>query len=127
MCALSPFNAQVDALQDRLNQSEIFRGVESLTIDRAQGRDMDAVCVSFVCSTRRVAGELLDDESRFNVAITRAKKKLILIGDAETLKSSPVIGRAIDFYRRGDGPRRSADAVRFRAQRLADSAPASVL
>ncbi len=129
VCTLSPFNAQVDALQDRLNQSEIFRGVESLTIDRAQGRDMDAVCVSFVRSNdARVAGELLDDESRFNVAITRAKKKLILIGDAETLKSSPVIGRAIDFYRaRGWTAPLGADAVRFARRALADSAPASVL
>ena len=90
---------------------------------------MDAVCVSFVRSNdARVAGELLDDESRFNVAITRAKKKLILIGDAETLKSSPVIGRAIDFYRaRGWTAPLGADAVHFARRALADSAPASVL
>ena len=74
---------------------------------------MDAVCVSFVRSTTPRAGELLDDESRFNVAITRAKKKLILIGDAETLKSSPVIGRAIDFYRAGMDRAVGADAVHF--------------
>lgn len=129
VCTLSPFNAQVDALQVRLNESQIFQGVESLTIDRAQGRDMDAVCVSFVRSNdARVAGELLDDESRFNVAITRAKKKLILIGDAETLKSSPVIGRAIDFYRaRGWTAPLGADAVRFARRALAESAPTSVL
>jgi len=128
VCTLSPFNAQVDALQARLNESQIFRGVESLTIDRAQGRDMDAVCVSFVRSNdARVAGELLDDESRFNVAITRAKKKLILIGDAETLKSSSVIGRAIDFYRaRGWTAPLGADAVRFARRALAESAPTSV-
>ena len=103
VCTLSPFNAQVDAMQARLNGYTLLRGVESLTIDRAQGRDMDAICISLVRSNdQRIAGELLNDERRLNVAITRAKKKLVIVGCADTLSSSPVLARAIDFLRRSN-------------------------
>jgi len=103
VCTLSPFNAQVDEMQARLNGYALLRGVESLTIDRAQGRDMDAICISLVRSNEQgIAGELLSDERRLNVAITRAKKKLVIVGCADTLSSSPVLARAIDFLRRSD-------------------------
>ena len=103
VCALSPFNAQVDAIKARLNGFKALSGDDApraLTIDKAQGQDMDAVCISFVCSNDEAkVNVLLNDTSRFNVAITRAKKKLILIGNAETLRSSPVLARALEFYR----------------------------
>ena len=103
VCALSPFNAQVDTIKARLNGFKALSGDDApraLTIDKAQGQDMDAVCISFVCSNDEAkVNSLLNDASRFNVAITRAKKKLILIGNAETLRSSPVLARALEFYR----------------------------
>jgi len=61
-----------------------------LTIDKAQGIDCDIVIISFAKQTGD-KGVLLKDIKRLNVAITRAKKKLILIGAAKYLKEiSPV-------------------------------------
>ena len=101
MCALSPFNAQVDAIESALGKFASLKKVESLTIDRAQGRDMKAVCISFVRSNEQhVAGELLNDRRRLNVALTRAKKKLVLIGAIDTLRSSPALADAHELLKR---------------------------
>lgn len=65
-----------------------WNGVEVSTVDKYQGRDKECIIVSLVRSnTERRIGSLLRDWRRINVAFTRAKKKLILIGSETTLKS----------------------------------------
>jgi DNA replication ATP-dependent helicase Dna2 len=62
-------------------------GLELHTADKFQGRDKEAVVVSFVRSNAdRNVGELLRDWRRINVAVTRAKAKLILVGSRKTLE-----------------------------------------
>jgi DNA replication ATP-dependent helicase Dna2 len=97
IAVLSPFNAQVDEIAELLKEDEKTSDVESLTIDKAQGRDFDAVIISFVKSNPRGdTTELLEDERRLNVAITRAKAKLILIGNIETLRRSRAMNKMLD-------------------------------
>jgi DNA replication ATP-dependent helicase Dna2 len=61
-------------------------GLEISTIDRFQGRDKPVIVLSFVRSNaKHKVGRLLEDVRRLNVAITRAKCKLIMIGSFETL------------------------------------------
>jgi len=61
-------------------------GLEISTIDRYQGRDKPAIILSFVRSNpHHKVGRLLDDVRRLNVAITRAKSKLIMMGSFSTL------------------------------------------
>lgn len=61
-------------------------GIELHTADKFQGRDKEAVVVSFVRNNQDLnVGELLKDWRRINVAITRAKTKLIMIGSKRTL------------------------------------------
>ncbi|KAF8311872.1 hypothetical protein DL93DRAFT_2082809 [Clavulina sp. PMI_390] len=60
--------------------------IEVLTADRSQGRDKDCVIVSLTRSNKRGdIGELLRDNRRVNVTLTRARCKLILIGSRTTL------------------------------------------
>lgn len=88
---LSPFRAQVHLTRERL--AEKFESGNSLgerpcqvfTIDQYQGKDNRCVMVSFVRSRMNPVGPLLQDWRRINVAVTRAKQKLILIGCAKTL------------------------------------------
>lgn len=74
-------------------------GLEISTIDRYQGRDKPAIVLSFVRSNpQHKVGRLLEDVRRLNVAITRAKCKLILVGSFKTLWHGsetlrPVLGR----------------------------------
>ncbi|KAK6202570.1 DNA replication factor Dna2-domain-containing protein [Scheffersomyces amazonensis] len=66
--------------------------LEILTADRFQGRDKDCIIISFVRSNdENKAGDLVRDWRRVNVAITRARSKLILLGSKSTLSSADTI------------------------------------
>jgi DNA replication ATP-dependent helicase Dna2 len=56
------------------------------------------VVVSFV-ATGDLDGPIFEDTRRVNVALTRAKKALVLVGDAEALASEPFYARMLDWAR----------------------------
>lgn len=67
-------------------------GLEVSTVDRYQGRDKPAIVLSFVRSNSKCkVGRLLEDLRRINVAITRAKFKLIMIGSFSTLSKGSAV------------------------------------
>lgn len=80
---------QVHLLAENRTMADwVKAGLEISTIDRYQGRDKPAILLSFVRSNcEGSAGRLLQDERRLNVALTRAKAKLILVGSFSTLKT----------------------------------------
>ncbi|KAF3686321.1 DNA replication ATP-dependent helicase/nuclease DNA2 [Channa argus] len=84
---IAPYRQQLKTISTLL-QSSAFTGVEVNTVDRYQGRDKSLIVVSFVRSTAEEGnlGELLKDWRRLNVAITRAKHKLLMVGSATTLR-----------------------------------------
>ncbi|GBG86492.1 hypothetical protein CBR_g41486 [Chara braunii] len=96
--AICPYQAQVRLLS-RMSTNEGLPDMEVHTVDKYQGRDKDCVLVSFVRSNgaARKAGSLLADWRRVNVALTRAKKKLIMIGSRMTLSSVPVLCKLIEL------------------------------
>ncbi|HEY2030744.1 MAG TPA: AAA domain-containing protein [Myxococcales bacterium] len=82
VAVIAPYDAQVQRIRQLLSD---LPDVEVDTVDGFQGREKDAVVVSLVRSNE--SGELgfLADIRRVNVAITRARKKLIVIGDSATV------------------------------------------
>jgi DNA replication ATP-dependent helicase Dna2 len=99
---ISPYNRQVSLL-DKLTRSAGVGATECLTIDKAQGRDKECILVSLVKSNvEKETGKLLTDIRRVNVAITRAKAKLILIGDASTLKALPLFAKVLNECEKRD-------------------------
>lgn len=78
------------------------KGLELSTIDRYQGRDKSAIVISFVRSnTSGNSGRLLEDFRRLNVAVSRAKRKLVMIGSFTTLeKGSDVLRPVLQNMRR---------------------------
>uniref|UniRef100_A0A452TNP0 DNA replication ATP-dependent helicase/nuclease DNA2 n=1 Tax=Ursus maritimus TaxID=29073 RepID=A0A452TNP0_URSMA len=77
---IAPYRQQLKIINDLLFHSSL-RMVEVNTVDKYQGRDKSIILVSFVRSNKDgPLGELLKDWRRLNVAITRAKHKLILLG-----------------------------------------------
>ncbi|KAJ4799880.1 DNA replication helicase [Rhynchospora pubera] len=91
---ITPYNSQATLIKQLLISS-----VEVHTIDRYQGRDKDCVVVSFVRSTSgdsRANSSLLGDWHRINVVLTRAKKKLIMIGSQKTLSRVPLLKLLIE-------------------------------
>ncbi|XP_041921126.1 DNA replication ATP-dependent helicase/nuclease DNA2 isoform X1 [Alosa sapidissima] len=83
---IAPYRQQLKAISGLLD-SPAFSAVEVNTVDKYQGRDKSVIIVSFVRSSMEAnMGELLKDWRRLNVAITRAKHKLIMIGSVSTLR-----------------------------------------
>jgi DNA replication ATP-dependent helicase Dna2 len=84
---ICPFRAQLRLLGDCPSLGLWkAQGLELSTIDRYQGRDKSAIVLSFVRSNAKgKVGRLLQDFRRLNVAVTRAKSKLIMIGSFSTL------------------------------------------
>ncbi|KAF1330421.1 Dna2-like helicase, partial [Globisporangium splendens] len=92
VAVISPFRSQVSLISRHLTEASTKTGftqlsvVEVSTIDKYQGKDKDVMLVSFVRSNEENhVGELLMDWRRINVALTRAKQKLLLVGSLSTL------------------------------------------
>ena len=89
VAVLTPYNGQVRLLSSKL-QEKIDEGrVIVSTIDGFQGREADIVIFSTVRCNNTGALGFVADPRRMNVAITRAKRGLIVIGSEGTLQSSP--------------------------------------
>ncbi|KAJ8756155.1 hypothetical protein K2173_024702 [Erythroxylum novogranatense] len=87
---ITPYNSQANLIRTTINSSS----VEVHTIDKYQGRDKDCILVSFVRSNenpKSCNSSLLGDWHRINVALTRAKKKLIMVGSCKTLSKVPLL------------------------------------
>jgi len=89
---IAPFRAQVAEINRRVD-------VAVDTVDRFQGSSAEVVVVSFV-ATDDLDGPIFEDTRRVNVALTRAKKALVLVGDAAALESEPFYARMLDWARR---------------------------
>jgi len=91
---ITPYDDQLDLLRRNLGEM-----VEINTVDGYQGREKEIILISFVRSNKEKILGFLTDLRRLNTAITRAKRKLICVGDIETLKIHPVYERFIDFVK----------------------------
>ena len=87
---ISPYADQVKIIQDKTP-------VEVKTVDGFQGREKEIIIISTVRSNENGNIGFLKDLRRLNVAITRAKRKLIIIGNKDTLKNNPTYYRLIQF------------------------------
>ena len=94
---ISPYRAQVQLLRQLLRKSEFFRPYRRCitvnTVDGFQGQERDIIVVSLVRQNDEGQIGFLRDLRRMNVAITRARMKLIILGDRRTLCRHP-------FYRK---------------------------
>ena len=93
---ISPYRAQVQYLRRLLKKREYFKPFRHLisvnTVDGFQGQERDIIVISLVRSNDEGQIGFLRDLRRMNVAITRARMKLIILGDAATMTRHP-------FYR----------------------------
>ncbi|TQE09067.1 hypothetical protein C1H46_005450 [Malus baccata] len=100
---ITPYNSQAEII--RLAFSHLT-SVEIHTIDKYQGRDKDCILVSFVRSTENptnCSSSLLGDWHRINVALTRAKKKLVMVGSCKTLSNVVLLKLLIEQVEQQSG------------------------
>lgn len=94
---ISPYKAQVYYLRSLVKRDAFFKPLRSLitihTVDGFQGQERDVILISLVRANAEGKIGFLNDLRRMNVAMTRARMKLIILGDATTLSHHP-------FYRK---------------------------
>ena len=90
---ISPYRAQVQYLRRLVSHSEYFKPFRRLisvnTVDGFQGQERDIIVISLVRSNQEGQIGFLRDLRRMNVAITRARMKLIILGDVPTMTRHP--------------------------------------
>lgn len=92
---ITPYRAQVRLLRERLAD---VPGLEIDSVDGFQGREKEAIVVSFVRSNNEGEIGFLADARRTNVALTRARRKLLVIGDSATLANDAFYGRMLTHF-----------------------------
>ena len=91
---ISPYKEQVQYITELLAEDEYLKlhhNIKVKTVDGFQGQEKDIIYISLVRSNDRGEIGFLSDTRRMNVALTRAKKKMVVIGDSATISSN-------DFY-----------------------------
>ncbi|MDZ7617482.1 MAG: AAA domain-containing protein [Patescibacteria group bacterium] len=94
IAVIAPYAAQVRLLRERLPEP----GLEIDSVDGFQGREKEAVVISLVRSNMKGEIGFLSDVRRTNVALTRARRKLIVIGDSATLGREPFYQRMLEYF-----------------------------
>jgi DNA replication ATP-dependent helicase Dna2 len=109
---IAPYRAQVANLRRHLFSDDVITGWQALaldtplsvdTVDRFQGGERSVIIISFATTTTPAVEsqfrDHLTDPNRLNVALTRAQRKLILVGNASALDELPVFQRLLVYCR----------------------------
>ena len=100
---ISPYRAQVQYLRRLLMKREYFKPFRHLitvnTVDGFQGQERDIILISLVRSNDEGQIGFLRDLRRMNVAITRARMKLIILGDAPTMTRHPFYRKLYEYVK----------------------------
>jgi len=110
---ITPYNGQLELLREIFQTNEkagdekssksttsvhsiSYEGIEIRTVDGFQGGEKECIILSLVRSNDRREVGFLADSRRINVAVTRARRQLTVICDADTCSSNPLLGRLIN-------------------------------
>jgi superfamily I DNA and/or RNA helicase len=96
IAVIAPYDAQVKLLREKLAVLDAD-GLEVDTVDGFQGREKEAVLVSLVRSNEKQEVGFLADVRRMNVALTRARRRLEVVGDGATIASHEFYSAFVDF------------------------------
>jgi superfamily I DNA and/or RNA helicase len=100
---ISPYRAQVQYLRQLLRHDDFFKpfhgSISVNTVDGFQGQERDIILISLVRANDRGQIGFLNDLRRMNVAITRARMKLIILGDASTMTQHPFYKRLFNYVK----------------------------
>ncbi|KAK3594546.1 hypothetical protein CHS0354_023602 [Potamilus streckersoni] len=95
IAVIAPYNLQVELIRLRLSQQ--YPKLEVKSVDGFQGREKEAVVISFVRSNPKGEVGFLAENRRINVAITRARRHLCVIGDSETVSHDKFLKTLVEY------------------------------
>ena len=98
---ISPYSAQVRLLSDLAKASSFWEdfgeAIQISSVDGFQGQEKSIIYISLVRSNEEGKIGFLADARRMNVALTRAKQKLVVIGDSATLANHKFFKQFLDY------------------------------
>jgi predicted DNA helicase len=98
---ISPYKEQVQNITLMISEDELLKSygnrIAVKTVDGFQGQERDVIYISLVRSNETTEIGFLNDTRRMNVALTRAKKKLVVIGDSATFGNHPFYKDFLDY------------------------------
>jgi len=98
---IAPYKAQINFLDELVSDDSFFQDYASLlninTVDAFQGQERDIIYISLVRSNGKGEIGFLKETRRLNVAMTRAKAKLVMIGDSATLCQHEFFDKLITY------------------------------
>ena len=104
---ISPYKAQVQYLRGKIKGSATLRPYRSLitvnTVDGFQGQERDVIFISLVRANEEGQIGFLNDLRRMNVAITRARMKLVILGEAATLGHHAFYKQLLEYVKKVNG------------------------
>jgi ATP-dependent RNA/DNA helicase IGHMBP2 len=109
---IAPYRAQINYLKDAIEDSEVLNGLllqrrlSVGTVDSFQGQERDIIAITLTRSNPQGEIGFLSDIRRMNVGMTRARRKLLLVGDSSTLCRHPFFVELL-AYVKGVGGYRS--------------------
>ncbi len=113
---IAPYRAQINYLKDAIEDSAVLndlllqRRLSVGTVDSFQGQERDIIAITLTRSNPQGEIGFLSDIRRMNVGMTRARRKLLLVGDSSTLCRHPFFGELL-AYVKGVGGYRTAHEV----------------
>jgi ATP-dependent RNA/DNA helicase IGHMBP2 len=117
IAVISPYQEQIRLLKEQLANSpalELYRNKISVnTIDSFQGQERDVVYISMVRSNTDGQIGFLSDIRRMNVAMTRARKKLVIIGDSSTLAQNLFYADMVGYAEQINGYQSAWDLMSY--------------
>lgn len=101
---ISPYKAQVQYLRGLIRRDAFFKpyrqAITVNTVDGFQGQERDVIIISLVRANEEGNIGFLNDLRRMNVAMTRARMKLVIMGDASTLTKHAFYRKLFDYITR---------------------------
>ncbi|XP_005384320.1 PREDICTED: DNA-binding protein SMUBP-2 [Chinchilla lanigera] len=96
IAVITPYNLQVELLRQSLEHKHPELEIKS--VDGFQGREKEAVVLSFVRSNRKGEVGFLAEDRRINVAVTRARRHVAVICDSRTVNNHPFLKTLVDYF-----------------------------
>jgi predicted DNA helicase len=115
---IAPYRAQINYLKDAIEDSAVLndlllqRRLSVGTVDSFQGQERDIIAITLTRSNPQGEIGFLSDIRRMNVGMTRARRKLLLVGDSSTLCRHPFFGELLAYVKGVGGYRTAQTAVR---------------
>ena len=103
---IAPYRAQINYLKDTIEENEALSGLLQHrmlsvgTVDSFQGQERDIIAISLTRSNNHGEIGFLSDIRRMNVGMTRARRKLLIVGDSSTLSAHPFFKELLAYVKR---------------------------